>query len=301
MASCLASLADIESFEAALPLEARLPATTVWGLLTRAAARYPERLALSFLPEGVGNGPIQQWSYAELLADCLRAAHAWEALGLQRGSGVGVLLPNRPEVYMATYGAQAAHFACALSPLVGTPVLGELLRSMDCQILVTHAPAERPEHWHKVTEAVNLAGVLTHIVVVGLPPGSRLPDAPVGVQVLDWTALMAEQSTHVAALSRPKQSAPADPLVARFHTGGTTGAPKVAQHSQLNQVYEAWVVAEVLGMTQDDVCLVGLPLFHVHAAIPASLTPFSVGAHVVLAGPDGYRNPACGTRWSGLA
>ena len=110
-----------------MPLEARLPATTVWQLLTQSAVRYPQRVALSFLPDGVGLEPVQQWTYAELLADCQRAAHAWEALGLQHGQGVGVLLPNRPEVYMATYGAQVAHFACALSPLMGGPALGEPL------------------------------------------------------------------------------------------------------------------------------------------------------------------------------
>lgn len=275
-----------------MPLEARLPATTVWQLLTQSAVRYPQRVALSFLPDGVGLEPVQQWTYAELLADCQRAAHAWEALGLQHGQGVGVLLPNRPEVYMATYGAQVAHFACALSPLMGGPALGELLRAMGCQILVTHAPTDRPEHWRKVTEAAAVASALTHIVVVGLPPGAQLPDAPAGARVLDWSPLMAEQPAHPPTLPPSSRLAPADQLVARFHTGGTTGAPKVAQHSQRNHVYEAWVVAQVLGLTHDDVCLVGLPLFHVHAAIPASLTPFSVGAHVVLAGPDGYRNPA---------
>lgn len=292
MAPSLATLADIEAFEAAAALEARLPAATVLDLLTQSAAKFPQRLALTFLPDGIGREPVRQWRYAELLADCRRAAQAWKALGLQRGHGVGVLLPNCPEVYIATYGAQAAHFSCALSPLVGASALGELLRAMECQILVTHAPAERPEHWRKVTEAVAQAGVLTHIVVVGLQEGDRLPDAPEGVRVLDWAALMDAQSTTEPVPIRPCERAPADQLVARFHTGGTTGAPKVAQHSQRNHVYEAWIVALVLGMTQEDVCLVGLPLFHVHAAIPASLTPFSVGAHVVLAGPDGYRSPA---------
>lgn len=275
-----------------MPLEARLPAATVWDLLTQVAAKYPQRVALSFLPDGVGSDKVQQWSYAEFLVDCLRAAHAWQALGLQRGRGVGVLLPNRPEVYMATYGAQAANFVCALSPLIGASALGELLRAMECQILVTHAPAGRPEHWKKVTEAVAKADGVTHIVVVGLPPDGQLPAAPAGVQVLDWSALMAAQPAHQPVPPRVNQPDPAHQLVARFHTGGTTGAPKVAQHSERNQIYEAWIVAQVLGLTQDDVCLVGLPLFHVHAAIPASLSPFSVGAHVVLAGPDGYRNPA---------
>jgi fatty-acyl-CoA synthase len=292
MLPLLGTLAHIEAFEAAAHLEARLPANTVWGLLTQAAAKHPHRLALSFLPEGVGTGEVRQWTYAELLADCNRAAQAWLSLGLQSGCGVGVLLPNRPEVYMATYGAQANNVACALSPLMGASALGELLNAMECQVLVTHARAEEPEHWHKVTQAVTIAGALTHIVVVGLPANCQLPTAPVGIQVLAWSALMAFQPAHQPPIIQPSQTDPAQQLVARFHTGGTTGTPKVAQHSQRNQVYEAWIIAQVLGLTHDDVCLVGLPLFHVHAAIPASLSPFAVGAHVVLAGPDGFRSPA---------
>lgn len=292
MSTRFTTLSDIEAFETALPLEARLPAATVWDLLVQATTKFPDRRALTFLPDGMGREPAQAWSYAELLADCQRAAQAWESLGLLHGHGVGVLLPNRPEVYIATYGAQVSHFSCALSPLLGTSALGELLRAMACQILVTHAASERPEHWRKVTEAAARAGVLTHIVVVGMSQGDPLPDGPEGVRVLDWAALMAEQPANQPSPLRRRDAALADQVVARFHTGGTTGAPKVAQHSQRNHVYEAWVVSQVLNMTHEDVCLVGLPLFHVHAAIPASLTPFSVGAHVVLAGPDGYRNPA---------
>ncbi|MEZ5729291.1 MAG: AMP-binding protein [Burkholderiaceae bacterium] len=32
-----------------------------------------------------------------------------------------------------------------------------------------------------------------------------------------------------------------DDTAAYFHTGGTTGTPKLVRHSHLNQVYQAWV------------------------------------------------------------
>jgi fatty-acyl-CoA synthase len=77
---------------------------------------------------------------------------------------------------------------------------------------------------------------------------------------------------------------------ARFHTGGTTGAPKLATHTQRNQVYMAWCMAELVGFNPQDVVLIGLPLFHVHAVIPLSLGPLSRGGHLVLLGPQGFRH-----------
>ncbi|MFX8653273.1 AMP-binding protein, partial [Acinetobacter baumannii] len=56
-----------------------------------------------------------------------------------------------------------------------------------------------------------------------------------------------------------------DEICAYFHTGGTTGAPKLARHTHRGEVYEAWAMVKVVGMTATDTLLLGLPLFHVNA------------------------------------
>ncbi|MFI6096049.1 AMP-binding protein [Lentzea sp. NPDC051213] len=81
-------------------------------------------------------------------------------------------------------------------------------------------------------------------------------------------------------------------LAAFFHTGGTTGAPKLAAHTHANEVANAWMLAASELLDEDSVLFAGLPLFHVNALIVTLLTPLFKGQHVVWSGPLGYREPA---------
>jgi len=73
-----------------------------------------------------------------------------------------------------------------------------------------------------------------------------------------------------------------------FHTGGTTGMPKVAQHLYSGTIYNGWVGAEIL-LDENDVMLCPLPLFHVMACQVMLLGALASGAHVVFPTPQGYR------------
>jgi acyl-coenzyme A synthetase/AMP-(fatty) acid ligase len=73
-----------------------------------------------------------------------------------------------------------------------------------------------------------------------------------------------------------------------FHTGGTTGMPKVAQHLYSGTIYNGWVGSEIL-LDENDVMLCPLPLFHVMACQVMLLGALASGAHVVFPTPQGYR------------
>jgi fatty-acyl-CoA synthase len=79
-------------------------------------------------------------------------------------------------------------------------------------------------------------------------------------------------------------------LASYFHTGGTTGLPKVARHTHLNELADSWSVAVMAGLSAQDTLLCGLPLFHVNGVVVTGLAPFMVGAKVVLLGADGFRS-----------
>ncbi|MGW6929390.1 AMP-binding protein [Lentzea sp. NPDC054927] len=81
-------------------------------------------------------------------------------------------------------------------------------------------------------------------------------------------------------------------LAAFFHTGGTTGAPRLAAHTHANEVANAWMLAANGLLDEDSVLFAALPLFHVNALIVTLLSPLFKGQHVVWAGPLGYRDPA---------
>jgi len=102
-------------------------------------------------------------------------------------------------------------------------------------------------------------------------------------KVVDFRKEMAKHSTELAF-----EDSKTDRVAAYFHTGGTTGMPKVAQHRYSGIVYNAWLGARLL-FTETDVQICPLPMFHVFAAIVSLGASLGSGAHVVFPTPQGYR------------
>ncbi|MBC7729611.1 MAG: AMP-binding protein, partial [Microbacteriaceae bacterium] len=111
------------------------------------------------------------------------------------------------------------------------------------------------------------------------------PALPEGV--LDFAVERArEPSDHLVS---GRRILPTD-IAAYFHTGGTTGAPKLARHSHGAQVFSAWASVKLQGVTSADVMINGYPLFHVAGVLPGSLAALSAGVEVVIPTTALYRN-----------
>ncbi len=102
-----------------------------------------------------------------------------------------------------------------------------------------------------------------------------------------------QPDSHLAGADLPA----ADDLAAFVHTGGTTGAPKVAAHSHANQLACGRGIALCSGLAAGEGMLGGLPLFHVNALIVTGIAPMFSGARVVWPGPAGYRDKALYARF----
>ena len=96
-------------------------------------------------------------------------------------------------------------------------------------------------------------------------------------------ALKAERADALASGRRIEP----DDICAYFHTGGTTGVPKVAMHSHLNEAFVAAMLKVVVPGPNVIIC--GLPLFHVNGAMVTGLGAFNAGWEVVMLTPAGYR------------
>jgi len=103
---------DLAAIEA-VPLEDRgLPETT-YALLVRAAACWPERPAVSVLPEAARWRAPARATFAELLADVHRYANVLHGLGVRRGDAVALMAPNCAQLIPATL-AKTAEIASRL-------------------------------------------------------------------------------------------------------------------------------------------------------------------------------------------
>lgn len=265
----LASLADIVAIEQT-PLAERLASETVFGCIKAAAAMHPERTAILDLADPAAPEAARRWTYAEALEQIFRCANALHQAG--GGRPAGYLLPNLAETHFVLWGAAAGCGAAPVNPLLSADVVVEILHAADAGCLVTTAEGT-PLHGVAVEASERLGGLPVLTVGRGgsleaacaLAPGDRL--------VFDG----ADDPDRIAAY---------------FHTGGTTGAPKLAQQSRFNQAVNQWMLRCTLDLSPDDVVLTGLPLFHANAAILTGLAPLCAGATVLLAGTEGFRNKA---------
>jgi fatty-acyl-CoA synthase len=112
---------------------------------------------------------------------------------------------------------------------------------------------------------------------------------PAGVASRDFAAALAEQPADRLAFARALGR---DTVAAYFHTGGTTGAPKLAQHTHGNQVHSSWSAGLFYEMTEEDTGINGFPLFHVAGAFVYGASAFLRGSCMILPTRLGFRNTA---------
>jgi fatty-acyl-CoA synthase len=77
-----------------------------------------------------------------------------------------------------------------------------------------------------------------------------------------------------------------------FHTGGTTGAPKLVQHTHGNEAHTSWFAHRFYGYDEHTVEINGFPLFHVAGAFVYGLSLLAIGGTQLLPTVTGLRNPA---------
>jgi fatty-acyl-CoA synthase len=81
-----------------------------------------------------------------------------------------------------------------------------------------------------------------------------------------------------------------DRVAAVFHTGGTTGAPKLVQHTHGNEAHSSWFAHAFYAFDEQTVEINGFPLFHVAGAFVYGLALLAIGATQVLPTASGMRH-----------
>jgi fatty-acyl-CoA synthase len=271
------SLAAIE----ARPLEHWLPAASMYGLLEHAAARWGDRPALTYLPDGDPRTEPEITSYTQLLANATRAANLFHALGVRPEDSVALMAPNMPDTHFALWGAETAAQACPINILLDAGHAADLMRAAHAKVLVILGPDGDVPVWSRVQELKQRSGV-AHVLAIGAPKDRQHGIADFRVRIMEQPA---DRLMFDRVLDR---NTPA----ALFHTGGTTGTPKLAQHTHGNQLHTSWCAGLFYDLGENDVMLNGFPLFHVAGAFVYGSACFAAGANQVLPTRLGMRNAA---------
>ncbi|MCG3190403.1 MAG: 2-succinylbenzoate--CoA ligase [Burkholderiaceae bacterium] len=275
------SPADVRAFEEQAPYAKRVAARSTYEALQLGAAVDAAAPAISFLREASPDESPQTLTHGQFVRRITQAANLFHSLGVGQGGVVSLLLPLLPQAFVALFGAQAAGVANPVNPMLSAAQIADILRAAGTRVLVTVGPSAAPEIWDKVSAIRRQLPALQSVLVVG---GRAHPDT--ADDDFD-TRLDLQPATHLASgrLPGPEDAA------GYFHTGGTTGTPKLVRHSHANQVSQAWALRLTGVAGPGDGILFGLPLFHVGGALTQGLAPLANGGHLIVVSAAGWREP----------
>ncbi|OGL04014.1 MAG: hypothetical protein A3E31_08275 [Candidatus Rokubacteria bacterium RIFCSPHIGHO2_12_FULL_73_22] len=247
---------------------------TIGSLPERAARRWGAREALSFRG--------RRFTFAEVAAGVDRVARGLVALGVRPGDKVALWLLNRPEwIESALAVIKIGAVLVPVNTRLRTDDVAYIVDQSDASTLIL---AER-------AGPVDYLGMVRELAPAGAAPGaSRLPKLERVVLLGDarrpatvpWADLL-ERGGGVEEQTLAARAAAVDPedLAFLMYTSGTTGVPKGVMHAH-RLVRNVTDRAFRLAITEQDVILMSLPLFHLFAFSEGMLTSMLTGARQVL-------------------
>jgi len=227
--------------------------------------RTPDKIFLIWAPF---DGDEQRWSYAEL-DKCIKAvAGALHSRGVVPGDRVLLHLDNSPEFIMSW-------FACAR---IGAVAVSTNTRSVarDMTYFADHAGVvaaiTQPGFAQLVADS---APDIKFLVVTDNNAGDPA-EVPDDISHTTFAELLDEQMECPARATEPFAN-----LGIQF-TSGTTSRPKAVLWTHANAIWGAQMNAAHMRLSEDDITLAFLPLFHTNAQSYSMLGSLWVGGTIVV-------------------
>ena len=257
---------------------------TIGNAFDRIAATYPSRTALISRHQKI------RWSYREFQGQIDGIAAGLLALELEPGDRIGIWSPNCAEWAVTQFAsAKAGLILVNINPAYRPQELEYCLNKVGCTALITAAR-------FKTSDYIEMINGLAPELAASEPAklvSKTLPDLRSVVRIDDVEApgflnfsklpSLADDSHRQRIASLADTLQPDEPINIQF-TSGTTGAPKGATLTHFNILNNAYFSGLGLGMSETDIMVCPLPLYHCAGMVLCNLTCAVLGAAVVY--PD---------------
>lgn len=284
------TIESVEAFEKK-PLLSQFPHTDSYSLFQQSAERFGDEPAIEFLLTGRRDETPVTISFRQLAQRITQTANLLHSIGVTPHDAVSILLPIMPQSHPAIWGAQAAGIANPINSMLEAEHIAEIIETADSKVVICLGPSAHTDLWTKLMQILHrLPKVHTVLVVTQehfTDKELSIPDN-LRINVRNFDAAVAEQ---VSDQLLSKREFAADQVAAYFHTGGTTGRPKIAQLTHGNMAFLGQLMQIYTAHMPRHTVLCGLPLFHIYGVIIQGIAAFSVGYRVLLLTPAGFRSP----------
>jgi acyl-CoA synthetase (AMP-forming)/AMP-acid ligase II len=201
-------------------------------------------------------------SHGELWRQASRVVDQINALGVGRGDRIAMVLPQGPVPAVAFLAIACAATAAPLNPGYLEKEFAFYLEDLQARALILMKGQASPAR-----SAATALGV----------PVIELALRPNGSFDLSGTL---DAGTPGAGAALPGL-AEADDVALVLHTSGTTSRPKMVPLTQKNLCASARNIGSTLELSESDLCLNVMPLFHIHGLVACVLASLAAGGGTI--------------------
>jgi long-chain acyl-CoA synthetase len=258
-----------------------VPVYPLFDMLEKTATQFGDRPAFDFLGA--------KWTWQDMYDQSLRMAKGLQAMGVGKGTKVGLFLPNCPIFVIAYYaivrtGASVVNY----NPLYSAKELAHQIEDSQTDIMVS---ADLTLLYDKMKQMLTDTR-LNHLIVCHFPDllpqpkrtlfkifkGRELAKIPVSGRITHYHDLIDNDGRPA-----PVDIDPVNDVAVLQYTGGTTGIPKGAMLTHANVVANAEQATTWLGDGRPgEEKMVGvLPFFHVFAMTAVMNFSVKMGFEIV--------------------
>ncbi|WP_346297628.1 long-chain fatty acid--CoA ligase [Geoglobus acetivorans] len=256
------------------------PEIPLFRLLEDTARTKPENTAIVFFGKEI--------AYRELDALSNRLANYLKSLGIKKGDGVILAMPNIPQYVVSYYAVlKAGGIVVQANPIYTEREFKHIASNSEARVAIIL------DQIFDNVYPLKRDGLVDHIILAKVEDYLPFPlsflyrfkkkkvKVPAETGIHEWKAALASEELKERPEVNPKED-----IAVHQYTGGTTGFPKAAMLTHYNLVANVYQTIEwIPGKGEGDVFLGALPYFHVFGMTTSMNAPVAVGAPMILV-PD---------------